>query len=127
MVLGQGHPKTQSSPTSFLASNLLAQHQCPEAKSILDRNAELWTKNAQSHWRRFLGQSLLGGALTCLADYAAAEPLLLTGYKGLKEQASKLPANEKNKVTEAGARLVQLYTAWNKPDLAADWQRKVAQ
>ena len=54
--------------------------------------------------------------------YAEAEPLLVSGYEGLKlaEEAS-IPANGKKRLTEAVERLVQFSEATGKLDEAAKW------
>ena len=74
---------------------------------------------------------MLGGALLGQKKYAAAEPLLRTGYEGLKERAAKTPGADtpgspiKVRLTEAVQRLIDLYTAWDKPDQAAEWRKKL--
>ena len=56
---------------------------------------------------------------------AEAELPLLAGYEGLQASADKLPANSKL-LPEAVQRLVDLYSAWNKPNEAARWEREMA-
>src|SRR5262245_57644571 len=65
-------------------------------------------------WRHFYTQSL-GGSLLGQQQYAAAEPLLLQGYQGLKAQEKQIPAAYKIRPTDAIERLVQLYDAWGRP------------
>jgi hypothetical protein len=73
----------------------------------------------------FHAQTLVGECLTARGKYAEAEPLLLAGYDGMLQRAKEMrPGN--NSLTDAGQRLVRLYEAWGKPELAADWRAKVA-
>lgn len=51
-----------------------------------------------------------------------AEPLLIEGYEGMKVREDKIPAAGKVRLTEAIQRLVDLYTAWEKPEEAAKWK-----
>jgi hypothetical protein len=73
----------------------------------------------------FHTQSLLGGALAGQKKFAEAEPLLVEGYSGMQEREAQIPANAKVRLTEALQRLVDLYTAWDKPDEAGKWQKKL--
>jgi hypothetical protein len=57
---------------------------------------------------------------------AEAEPLLLAGYKGLKERESKARPDELPRIAEAGAKIVALYDAWGKKDQAAEWWARLA-
>jgi hypothetical protein len=63
--------------------------------------------------------------------YAEAEPLLVQGYEGLRAAAAKDPAASapgsagSARLREAQERLAQLYEAWDKKDLAAQWRAKL--
>ena len=61
-------------------------------------------------------------------NHRGAEPLLLSGYEGMKEREANpgAPGPQGNpRLTEAPERLVQLYGAWGKPDQAAEWRAKL--
>ena len=58
--------------------------------------------------------------------YAEAEPLLLSGYEGMKARESRIPASKKVRLTEAGERIVRLYEAWGKPEEAETWRARLA-
>jgi hypothetical protein len=74
----------------------------------------------------FIAQSVLGAVLLGQEKYAEAEPLLLQGYKGLKQREAKLPANLRElRLREAVERLVQLYEAWNRNGEAATWRQEL--
>ena len=68
-------------------------------------------------------QSLLGASLLGQSKYAEAEPLLISGYEGLQKQSPAISVDAN--LPQAGERLVQLYTAWGKPDQAGEWRRNL--
>jgi len=70
----------------------------------------------------FPTKSLLGGALAWQKKFQEAEPLLVEGCSGMKAREAKIPRAAKTRLPEAIRRLVDLYTAWDKPDEAAKWQ-----
>ncbi len=65
--------------------------------------------------------SVLGAALTGLGRYDEAEPLLLQSYPDILEDRGP----EHRRTREAARRIVALYDAWGKPDLAAEWRARV--
>ena len=76
-------------------------------------------------WMMFNTKSLLGGVLLGQKKYADAEPLLLSGYEGIKRREAKLCPQDKIRLTEATQRLVQLYETWDKKDKATEWRKKL--
>ena len=64
----------------------------------------------------------LGRNLYMQEKYAEAEPFLLAGYEGLK--ANQEPGRDR-RMAQAMRRLVEFYTAWQKPDEAAKWQNEL--
>ena len=68
---------------------------------------------------------MLGGSLLGQKKYALAEPLLISGYEGLKAREATIAAAGKPRLPEAGQRLVKLYDAWGKPEKAAEWRNKL--
>jgi len=77
-------------------------------------------------WRTFNTRSMLGGSLLGQKKYADAEPLLLSGYEGMKQREDKIPPDGKPRLKEALQRLVQFYEATSQPDKAAEWKQKLA-
>jgi hypothetical protein len=53
--------------------------------------------------------------------YREAEPLLKSGYEGMKAREKTIPAQGKLRLTEAAERLVQLYEATERKDAAKKW------
>ena len=79
-------------------------------------------------WQTFNTQSQLGGALLGQKKYAEAEPLLVKGYEGMKTREKTIPQQGSGelRIPEALDRLIELYTALNKPDEAKKWQAERA-
>lgn len=107
-----------------------------------DEAAEPWLRESLAirqkvqpeNWSTFNTASLLGGALLGQARHvsdeakkakllAEAEPLLLKGYEGVKERANMLPAPlRQQRLSQAAARLIDLYTVLDKPEEVKRWQ-----
>jgi hypothetical protein len=106
---------------------LLTLRAFAQAEVVLGESLAIWTKKEPNAWMAFNTQSLLGGALLSQQKYAAAEPLLLAGYQGIKEREKTIPLISRARLPEAADRLVALYTATNKPDEVKKWQTERAQ
>ena len=96
-----------------------------EAESLLREGLAIRDRKRPDDWSRFETRSLLGVSLMGRKNYAEAEPLILSGYEGMKARESRIPAPSKIRLTEAGRRVVRLYEAWGKPDRAAAWRARV--
>jgi serine/threonine protein kinase/Tfp pilus assembly protein PilF len=101
---------------------LLQHRQYPAAETYLRECLTIREKKLPGDWVLFNTKSMLGGALAGQKKFEEAEPLLLEGYSGMKEREAKIPANAKVRLTEALQRLVDIYTAWDKPEEAVKWQ-----
>jgi serine/threonine protein kinase len=73
-------------------------------------------------WITFNTRSMLGGALLGQKKYAEAEPLLLSGYQGMKQRTKSIPAQGRARLPEAVDRLIDLYTATNRAGDAKKWK-----
>jgi WD40 repeat protein/tetratricopeptide (TPR) repeat protein len=100
----------------------LAQKQWPLAEPPLRECVTLRAKNGPEDWTMFDAQSMLGGSLLGQKEYAEAEPLLLKGYEGLKQWKTSLEPQDAPRVPEALDRLIEFYTATNRPDEAKKWR-----
>ena len=72
-------------------------------------------KTVPDDWITFNARSLLGGALAASGDQAAAEPLLLTGYLGIKERVATVFPRYLSNAYEALDRLIAHYEAVGGP------------
>jgi hypothetical protein len=83
-------------------------------------------KAAPDAWWTFNTRSMLGEALLGQKRYAEAEPLLLEGYRGMKERE---PAVIKDRavvrIVQALERLVKLYEVKGDATEAAAWRAKL--
>ncbi|MDX1961813.1 MAG: protein kinase [Pirellulales bacterium] len=108
---------------ALLGKNLILQEKYQEAREILKVCQEWRVQNQPEEWTTYNAHSLLGEALVGELKYADAEPLLLKGYAGLKDRAEKIPDNLRKKtLEEAQVRLFKLYSAWEMPEKAKQWE-----
>jgi tetratricopeptide (TPR) repeat protein len=93
-----------------------------EAEPLLREGLAIREKVTPQSWLRFNTQSLLGGALLGQKKYADAEPMLVKGYEGLREQRATIPPAAAARIPEALDRLVELYAATNQPVEVKKWR-----
>ncbi len=142
-IAGQRQRAKENDPrfASTLAdvSDLLLQNQQhAAAETYLRECLAIREKTIAEHWLTFDTKSQLGGAVLGRAKallptdkeaarkkFTEAAALLAEGFEGMKARESKIPAAAKVRVVEALERLVDLYTAWENPDAAAEWQTQL--
>ena len=120
--------RRDSSVSNTLASLsfcLLSRQRAAEAEPHLRESLAIREAAIPDHWLRYNAMSLLGGALLGQAKYAEAEPLLLSGYKGMEARERAIPTQGRVRLAEALERIVQLYESWGQPDKAAEWRAKL--
>ncbi len=93
-----------------------------EAELLIGEGLAIRERKQPDVWTTFNAQSMLGGALLGQKKYADAEPLLRKGYEGMKQREKAIPPVGGIRIPEALDRLIELYTATNKPDEAKKWQ-----
>jgi len=103
---------------------LLKQQKWSEAEPILREALEVLQKTVPDAWATFAGRSALGDSLLGMGQYAGAEPLIVSGYEGLKARAATIPRQYKSRLTEAAERVVRLYKILNQPGKAESMLRK---
>src|SRR5262249_42219918 len=116
------NPAARASVQASLGHCLLKQDKASLAEPLLRECLAIRKKAAPDDWSTYSAQALLGGSLLGQKKFAESEPLLIQGYEGLNARAAKVPPSARLNLTEAGARIVQLYDAWGKPDKAAEWR-----
>jgi tetratricopeptide (TPR) repeat protein len=104
---------------------LLQRKQWAQAESLLRECLAFREKTQPDVWTTFNTQSLLGAALLGQKMYADSEAQLLKGYAGMKEREKTIPKGS-TRIPEALDRLIELYTATNKPDEVKKWQAERA-
>ena len=71
-----------------------------------------------AHW--------LGDRLMRQRKFAEAEPLIVSGYEGMKAREARISMEYKYRLTEAGEGAFRLYEDWGKPEKADEWRARVA-
>ncbi len=97
-----------------------------DAEPLLRECLAIREKAEPDAWTTFNMQSLLGGALLGQKKPGEAEPLLLKGYEGMKARAKSIPPAAITRIPEALDRLIELYTATNRPDDVKKWRAERA-
>jgi tetratricopeptide (TPR) repeat protein len=96
-----------------------------EAEPLLRQALAIREKTIPDDWTTFATRSLLGGSLLGQAKCAEAELFIVQGYEGMKDREAQIPPSARNRLIEAGERVVRLYEAWGKPDEAAEWRARL--
>ena len=109
-----------------LSLSLLQAKAFTEAERLIRECLAIREKEEPDDWRTFNTQSLLGGSLLGQKKFAEAEPVLLKGYEGMKQRQKSIPPQANTRIPEALDRLIDLYTATNKPDEVKKWQAERA-
>jgi hypothetical protein len=106
--------------------SLIQQGKWTEAEPVLRESLAIRERNEPDEWTTFSSRSMLGGSLLGQKKYIEAEPLIVSGYEGLKDREARIPPSWKPCLTEAAKRVVKLYEDWGKPDKAAEWRARLA-
>jgi tetratricopeptide (TPR) repeat protein len=112
---------------SGLARVLLELGQPTDAESIMPKAKELTEAAARADWRTASARIVLGRILLAEDKGAQAEPLLLSGYDGLKACETNNPVQAKPRLKEALQSLVQLYELRSNAVQAAAWKQRLAE
>jgi hypothetical protein len=98
-----------------------AQGKFAAGEALMREAVEAGRKQRPDDWQRRFADSLLGASLAGEKKYAAAEPMLLDGYRGLDVRKEKIAVPDRYHLDRAREWIVQLYRAWGKPEKAAKW------
>jgi serine/threonine protein kinase/tetratricopeptide (TPR) repeat protein len=124
-LLGTEHPSFGGALAS-LASTLMMEQKFVEAEPFVRELLAIQERTVPDHWWTFDDRSLVGACLLGQKKYAEAEPLLLSGYEGMKKREATLSASGKVWLKDALERVIQLYEETDRPDQAAEWKQKLA-
>jgi tetratricopeptide (TPR) repeat protein/tRNA A-37 threonylcarbamoyl transferase component Bud32 len=122
-LLGAEHPAVAES-LGDLAAVLQRQARLPEAETASREALALREKTLPGDWLTFDARCRLGAILVDRKNFAEAEPLLLSGYAGMKDHEATIPIPNKSRLREAIQSILRLYQATNRPDQAAEWKKK---
>jgi tetratricopeptide (TPR) repeat protein len=105
----------------MLGEFLLEQERSTEAEAAFREVADIARAALpRNHWRLFEIESMVGRALAGQGRFEDAEALVVDGYLHMRDN-TQVPADE---VSRALTRVIDLYTAWQKPDEAAKFRAK---
>ena len=119
------HSPQLAGQLATIASSLLQANAYPEAEPMLRECLAIREKTETDAWTTFNTKSMLGAALLGQKKYAAAEPLLLAGYEGMKQREAKIPPEGKVRINDALERLIQLAKASQKKQEEAKWRTEL--
>jgi serine/threonine protein kinase/tetratricopeptide (TPR) repeat protein len=112
---------------NWLAINLRRQQREAEAEPVFRECLTIREHRLPDDWLTFNTKSQFGHALVGLKRYDEAEPLLLSGYNGLKAHSDRIPSKSRNRLIEAaGQRIVQLYRAWGQREKSKQWRERLS-
>jgi tetratricopeptide (TPR) repeat protein/tRNA A-37 threonylcarbamoyl transferase component Bud32 len=121
-VLGPKNPDTLGA-VEHLGELRVDQARYAEAEAMLRGCLDIQKQTMPSGYRRYLTQTLLGASLAGEHKYEEAEPLLVGGYEGMKQNAASVSDVDRQKLPKAGELVVRFYAAWNKPQKADEWRQ----
>jgi tetratricopeptide (TPR) repeat protein/tRNA A-37 threonylcarbamoyl transferase component Bud32 len=107
------------------ALTLLRLQAWTSAEPLLRECLAIRDAKAPEDWTTFNTKSLLGAALLGQQRFDEAKPLLLDGYRGMKEREATIPAEAAVRIPEALERLVRFYEATGEPTEAAAWRAEL--
>jgi tetratricopeptide (TPR) repeat protein len=123
--LGPDHPSTLRSRNglarAYDTAGLFAK-----SETILHECLMIRERVQPDDWWTFHTRGQLGGSLLGQKKLVEAEPLILSGYEGMKAREARIPAPNKKFLTAAAERVVKLYEVWGKKDKAEQWRAKLA-
>ena len=93
-----------------------------EAEPLLRTCLHMREKNEPDAWTTANARSMLGECLLGQEKFTEAEPLLLDGYRGIKERGSN-SSMARVRLSQAAERLVCLYDQTSRPVEAARWRK----
>ncbi|HTM48023.1 MAG TPA: serine/threonine-protein kinase [Bryobacteraceae bacterium] len=111
--LAADHPNITNVLIS-LGGMRLEQGRYTEAEPLLREALDGQRKASPDTWRRYYTESLMGVCLTGLGQYAEAEPILISGYKGVLARQNSMPFENREVLLELKASIGQLYREWGK-------------
>jgi hypothetical protein len=123
-LLGPRHPDTLTAMTE-LSELRITEGRYAEAESLLRDCRDIQKQTMPDDFRRFRTESLLGASLARQQRYAEAEPLLISGYEGMKQHQAAAIIRLRAKVSQGLRDLIALYTAWGKPEKVAEFQKQL--
>lgn len=121
-VIGPAHPETLNLRI-VLGTLQISLGKYSEAESELRGALDAYTEAGLYSWNRYWASAMLGASLVAQHRLAEAEPLLLAGYRGMKEREAKISPANRNIFPKTAEWLSRLYLEQGRPQQAAPWER----
>ena len=109
---------------SALANTLRRQQKFSEAEPLFRECLTMRETNCPNAWYTFFTRLRLGATLMGKRNFAEAEPLLVSGYEGMRQRESGI-RDRYHVLEESIQNLVQLFEATSRFDKAAEWRTKL--
>ena len=122
-AFGPAHPNTVRI-TNRLGRLYEQAGRWADGESLYRELMAMFESGQPDHWGTFQARSVRGACLVGLKRFNEAEPLVVSGYEGMKAREAQLRPLERSSLADAAMRVVQLYEAWGKPEKAEEWRRK---
>ena len=106
---------------SALANTLRRQQKYSEAEPLFRECLSMRETNCPNAWYTFFTRMRLGATLMAKRNYEEAEPLLISGYEGMRQRQSGI-RDRYQVLTESIENLVQLFEATSQFEKAAEWR-----
>ncbi len=121
-------PSSRELANAFVAmgTTLLELGRFADAEKVLREVVAIRAAVIPNEWLTYNSRSMLGGALMGQSKFDAAGPLLLEGYKGLKERILTSEDAIRVRLLQAADRIVMFYELTKVPDQLAIWKAERA-
>jgi serine/threonine protein kinase/tetratricopeptide (TPR) repeat protein len=123
--LTAGDPRLASA-LGNLAAAFLAERKFAEAETAARECLTIREASVPDEALTFSTRCLLGSSLLGQGKYADAEPLLLSGYEGIKQRYGNTPKARPG-LRKALQQLVQLYEATDQAEKATRWKQELTE
>jgi tetratricopeptide (TPR) repeat protein len=121
-VLPAEHPRRLAS-INDLGGLYIKTRNYVAAEPLLREALNSRDESSATTWVHYNCQSLLGASLAGQGKYTDAEPLLLSGYDGLRQRRTTIPWERRVALNDGVEWIIQLYKSWGKPEKAAEWRQ----
>jgi eukaryotic-like serine/threonine-protein kinase len=98
-----------------------------ESEAIVRECLEMREQTASDGWRNFNSRSILGAILLAKKEYDKAKPLLISGYDGMAERRTAIPAEDFLLLRAAIERVIRLFEDTSQAEQVALWKDKLSE
>jgi eukaryotic-like serine/threonine-protein kinase len=119
--VGAEHPLTLSG-LALLGKIEFGQKRFADADWTLRQALNGLKTTSPGGWERYDAESMLGGSLAAQGKFAEAEPLLLSGYRGLLAVRATIPWESRSALAASAERTDRMYAEWGEISHFVQWQ-----